>query len=194
MIVFMRKNLDSGKRLYIENKITNIAKECNRFKILTNKTRDEQLKKAYKYEMDVFIEHVKTILNILGYNLLEPFVKNKEKQLIWSLNNVKKKIEANGIYNEETSEMIVLKGSIISVDISEDLNPRVKLLRENLFNNGKIDENNIVTEDILCNSPSEAFKLVVGYQGGPISWKNNKTGKTLKDYINELSNNGLENK
>ena len=58
MIVFMRKNLDSGKRLYAEHKIRRIAEECNRYNILTSQTRDEQLKKSYKSEMDEFIEHV----------------------------------------------------------------------------------------------------------------------------------------
>ena len=107
MIVFMRKNLDSGKRLYAEHKIRVIAENCNRYNILTSQTRDEQLKKSYKYEMDEFIEHVRTILNILGYKLLEPFVENKENQIIWSLNINKDKkeiIDAKGIYNEETGD------------------------------------------------------------------------------------------
>lgn len=188
MIVFMRKNLDSGKRLYAEHKIRVIAENCNRYNILTSQTRDEQLKKSYKYEMDEFIEHVRTILNILGYKLLEPFVENKENQIIWSLNINKDKkeiIDAKGIYNEETGEFIVLKGSNISRNISENVNSRVKLLREKYYNEGTITENNKLTEDILCNSPSEAFKFVVGYPGGPINWKHNK--KTLKIYVDELS-------
>ena len=197
MIVFMRKNLDSGKRLYAEHKIRSIAEECNRYKILTSQTRDEQLKKSYKYEMDEFIEHVRTILNILGYKLLEPYVENKDEQLIWSLTvnkDKKENINAKGIYNEETGEMIVLKESIISEDMSNDINPRVKLMRENAFNDGKIDENNKLLEDFLCNSPSEAFKFIMGYPGGPIAWKNSKTGKTLKKYITNLSTTTLENR
>ena len=190
MIVFMRKNLDSGKRLYAEHKIRNIAEDCNRYNVLTSQTRDEQLKKAYKYEMDEFIEHVRTILNILGYKILEPFIENKEKQLVWSLTvnkDKKEDIKAQGIYNEYTGEMIVLKGSIISETSSEVLNNRVRLLRENTFNNGKIDKDSKLTEDVLCNSPSEAFKFVLGYPGGPVAWKNEK-GYSLKEYINDLSN------
>lgn len=185
MIVFMRKNLDSGKRLYAEHKIRNIAQKCNRYKILTTQTRDEQLKKAYKYEMDEFIEHVRIILNVLGYKLLEPFIENKEKQVTWELKVMKDNIFAKGIYNDETGEMMVLKGSTIRHFGVENLNPRVKLLRENSFNNGTIDENNKLTEDVICNSPSEAYKFVLGNHGGPISWKYKH--ETLKDYIDNIN-------
>lgn len=195
MIVFMRKNLDSGKRLYAEHQIKSIAENCNRYNVLTSQTRNEQLKKPYKYEMDEFIEHVRTILNILGYKVLEPYVENKEKQKIWSLNLNKDKkeiIKAKGIYNDETGELIVLKGSIISKSISDAVNSRVKLLREDLYNNGVIDEeNNKLKKDVLCNSPSEAFKFVVGYPGGPRDWKLN--GRTLKEYIDGLSNINSDN-
>ena len=57
---------------------------------------------------------------------------------------------------------------------NEDNNSFIKL-------KDKIDENNILQEDILFNSPSYAAAFVIGgHINGPAYWKD-ETGKALKD-------------
>jgi len=57
----------------------------------------------------------------------------------------------------------------------------LQVKREQLKNEGKIDENNKLTDDILFSSPSAASDFIIGYStSGPMTWKNHQ-GKTLKE-------------
>lgn len=191
IIAFTRKNLDRGKRTYAENKIRTLAEECNRYEILTSKTSNELLKESYQAEMNEFIGYVKTILNILGYKLLEPTVENKDEELLWEIIRDKEgeeHIHAKAYYNEETREMVLLKGSNISSTL-KNVYPKIMTMREEKREKGIIDKNNTLTEDIICKSPSEATNFVLGYRGGPYFWKNSKINMNLRDYRNNLENN-----
>ena len=78
----------------------------------------------------------------------------------------------------QTNEgFVVLQGSHINTIDSNSIPARIKDARKN----AKIDENEVLQEDILFNSPSYAAAFVIGGNAnGLIEWKT-EDGKTLKE-------------
>lgn len=76
---------------------------------------------------------------------------------------------------------VVYKGSGINPQVTGVLPPAIEKLRKELIENGGVDADYILTEDVICTSSSAAAALVVGHTlSGPMNWRN-RNGKTLKD-------------
>lgn len=93
-----------------------------------------------------------------------------------------KNIDAAGEYNEETKEMTVLKGSVLSETVVSTGSFRgtnaILKAREGVMNG------NLLTEDVSFKSSSTAANFVRGSSSnGLICWKD-ENGKTLKEVIN----------
>ena len=89
--------------------------------------------------------------------------------------------EAQGIYDESTGTLTVLKGSKVSDQVHRTDKFRsanaIEETREKFVNNG------IVKEDVLFKSPSTAANFVTGSStNGLTAWKT-KDGVTLKEAI-----------
>lgn len=98
--------------------------------------------------------------------------------------NKTKSIDAVGEYNEETKEMTVLKGSVLSDTVVSTGSFRgtraILKAREGVM------KENVLTEDVSFKSPSTAANFVRGSSSnGLICWKD-ENGKTLKEVISEV--------
>ena len=86
-------------------------------------------------------------------------------------------------YCKQTNEgFVVLRGSHIERNDAEYLNESMKKRRK--F--AKIDENNILQEDILFSSPSYAAVFVLGYNSNGLDVWKTKDGIKLKDLENNI--------
>lgn len=193
-IVFTTSNnsLGSTELNYLENRFCELAINANRYIIKNGNTPSfgNQTEET-ESDMEEFIEYAKTVMVVLGHKLLIPLtitdnnnLDNYSKDIPLFLTRKNKKtgqlIEA---YCKQTNEgFVVLRGSHIERNDAEYLNESMKKRRK--F--AKIDENNILQEDILFSSPSYAAVFVLGYNSNGLDVWKTKDGIKLKDLENNI--------
>ena len=59
---------------YLEDKFVKTARECKQYEILTKSTYDTHLKESQIAVMEEFIDHVKTLISVLGYRVFSEAV------------------------------------------------------------------------------------------------------------------------
>lgn len=88
--------------------------------------------------------------------------------------------DAIGEYNYNTNELIVKKGSVVSLDVKEFRGTPSIIKKRSMY-----VKNRIVFEDIVFKSPSTAANFISGRsKNGLDAWKN-ENGKNLKEIIKE---------
>ena len=186
-IVFISKdeNLNKAHIKYLENRLHDIAKLANRYK-LDNFVIPTQssLSESDRAEMEEFIEYIKMLVNTLGHKVFDEKreFKPKQKQDVFYIKAAR---GADGQGQPTSDGFVVFKGSkaagstVASMPLSF-LSLRQKLLDEGVF----IDKVEFLQflEDYIFSSPSTAASIVLGRSAnGLIEWKQ-KSGKTLKDF------------
>jgi hypothetical protein len=135
--------------------------------------------------MEEFIENIKTLINALGYKVLEPYLyENSNQTLIDDELLYVSSGNAQAIGKATTEGFVVLQGATINEKLSvKSVGASTVKLREKYLSNGKI-KNLITTENILFTSSSAAADFILGYSvSGPRTWKT-KDRKTLKELEN----------
>lgn len=186
-IVFVSKddNLNKAHIKYIENRLHDIAKTANRYKIENSITPTQSsISESDRAEMEEFIENIKMLVNTLGHKVFDEKreFKPKQKSEIFLI-KAARGAEAQG---EPTSDgFVVFKASKAAgttvVSMTHNfVNLRQKLIEEGvLVNKGEFCE---FPEDYIFSSPSTAASIVLGRNAnGLTEWKQS-TGKTLKDF------------
>ncbi len=186
-VIFVGRDLNKALIRYLENRLFDIAKECNRVKLLTKNTyRNTVLKESQIAVMEEFIENIKVLLNTLGYKTLEPYVSGSTSDSSIMDNNLYLNTKTASAVGRVTTEgFVVLKGAKVNEKTSpKSLSPGLIKLREKAFADEKVKDFETV-EDMLFSSSSAAADFVLGYSvSGPMFWKN-KEGVVLKDLENE---------
>lgn len=185
VVILINPEFDESKVLYLEDYFTQEVKKCARYGVKTQKTRgDVAMNKNTKLVLKDFIADVTVLINILGGNVLKPYVTEGMTKTAVSNKDTDKKqfyIEKRGadamcIRTDEG--FVLLKGSTIRMDMTDSCPPWTKALREN---NPNIDKGGIVNKDILFNTPSCAASFVLGSSvSGNIEWQT-ADGTMLKD-------------
>jgi hypothetical protein len=171
--------LNKASIRYLENRLFEIAKKCNRFDVKTKSTyKNTVLKEADRGELENFIDDVKIVTNVLGYNVF--FTKfGSEKSTKSEILHLKKgSTEAKGQMTAEG--FILFKGAVINPKTSKKSLNKNSIVRRKTLISAKV-KNLRTKEDLLFTSPSAAADFVLGYSiSGPQSWMD-KSGKTLKE-------------
>ncbi len=186
-IVFLSKdnNLNKAHIKYLENRLHDIAKSANRYKVENSVTPTQSsISESDTAEMDEFIEHLKLLVSTLGHKVFEEKreVKQKKDQNIFYI-KAARGADAQG---ERTSDgFVVYKGSIASDSTTSSMANSSLRLKESLIDNGDlqlVNGNYIFTEDYIFSSPTTAAVIVMGRNAnGLVEWKLTD-GKTLKEY------------
>ena len=195
-IVFTTSNNSFGPTeiSYLENRFCNLALLANRYEVKNgNDPTPGNITEEKESEMEEFIDYAKVIMGTLGHKLFEPVSKpvqrndndavaiNEDYSRLHLERTIKKigKIEADGMQTAEG--FVVFKGSRISPVEDDTIRSGVRQQRKA----AKIDDNNILLEDMLFSSPSSAAAFVIGKStNGLIYWKN-RDGQTLKSLEEE---------
>jgi hypothetical protein len=194
-IVFISKdeNLNKAHIKYLENRLHDIAKSANRYK-LDNFVIPTQssLSESDRAEMEEFIEYIKMLVNTLGHKVFDEKreFKAKQKQEIFSI-KAARGADAQG---QPTSDgFVVFKGSKAAGSTVASMTPNFLTLRLKLLNDGVISNKGEYlefSEDYIFSSPSTAASIVLGRNAnGLTEWKQ-KNGNTLKEF--ESSEKSLE--
>lgn len=186
-IVFISKdeNLNKAHIKYLENRLHDIAKAANRYKVdNTIVPTQSSISESDRAEMEEFIEYIKMLVNTLGHKVFEEKreFKPKQKQEIFYI-KAARGADAQG---EPTSDgFVVFKhskaaGTIVNSMTSSFVTLRQKLIDQNvLINKGEYFE---FTEDYIFSSPSTAAVMVMGRNANGLSEWKQKDGKTLKEF------------
>lgn len=188
-VIFVGRDLNKAMIRYLENQFVQIARESKRYLVLTKNTyQNTVLKESQKAVMEEFIDNVKTLINALGYKVLEPLVqadlqsRKIDDEVLYITSG---SVNARGMVTSEG--FVVLSGTTVNETTAQSLSPGMLKLRKDLLDSTKV-ENLTTIEDILFSSSSAAADFVLGYSAsGPRSWKA-KNGRTLKEIEISLSN------
>ena len=186
-VIFVGRDLNKALIRYLENRLVEIARECNRYMVLTKNTyKNTVMKESQIASMEEFINNVEVLINTLGYKVLEPVPKATDNTVYLyckgSGASAKGFVSAGGF--------TVLKDSVVSDRIVPSLETRGKtyfILRKKLESDGTI-VNGVLKKDYEFNAPSAASAVVLGHtSNGNADWKTAE-GIKLKD-LQVLSDN-----
>jgi hypothetical protein len=186
-IVFISKdeNLNKAHIKYLENRLHEIAKSANRYK-LDNFVIPTQssLSESDRAEMEEFIEYIKMLVNTLGHKVFDEKreFKPKQKQDVFYIKAAR---GADGQGQPTSDGFVVFKGSKAAGTTVASMTPSFLILRQKLLDEGVVlDKGEFLEfpEDYIFSSPSTAATMVLGRSAnGLTEWKQ-KNGKTLKDF------------
>lgn len=191
-VVFTTSNNSFGPTeiSYLENKFCNLAIEAKHCEVKNNiEPVAGNITEEKESELEEFAEYARLIVGTIGYNVFEPeTMKNdvidEEIDVLYLSRHIKSinmTIKAMG--RRTIDGFVVLRGSQISPKYVDKISNNIKKLR----NNSKINEKNVLMEDVPFSSPSTAAMFVIGNSAnGLVEWKN-KNGMTLKQ-LEELKN------
>jgi hypothetical protein len=202
------ENLTKAHVKFLESRLTLLAKEANRYKVLNgNNPQQSKLPRGDRDSMEEFINNIKILIGALSHKVLEPIYKqsnttattseilenknepiNINNPIIELFLNIKN-INSQAILTEEG--IVVKKGSEAFLSEKGSLGITYKNLRKKLKEERILIENNnklIFTQDYLFSSLSQAAAVIVGYAiNGRHSWCLTD-GTTLKKFEEQQLN------
>lgn len=186
-IVFISKdeNLNKAHIKYLENRLHDIAKSANRYKVDNSIIPTQSsISEPDRAEMEEFIENIRMLVNTLGHKVFDEKreFKPKQKQETFLI-KAARGADAQG---EPTSEgFVVFKGSKAAGSTVPSMTSNFLTLRQKLIDQNIIVQNGNSFEfpdDYIFSSPSTAAAMVLGRNAnGLTEWKL-KNGKTLKEF------------
>lgn len=171
---------------YLEHQFYQLAVKAKRYDVKNdNDPTPGNISEEKESELDEFIEYAKVIVGTLGHKVFVPLLADNNDGENTTSESIILYCTRNGINSigARTSDgFVVKKGSIISQKITKSCPDYV--LKKRTQHKNIIDANNMLTEDILFNTPSGASSFACGAStNGNIEWKTSE-GITLKS-LNE---------
>ncbi|TDQ16250.1 uncharacterized protein DUF4357 [Algoriphagus boseongensis] len=186
-IVFISKdeNLNKAHIKYLENRLHEIAKKVNRYKVENSIIPTQSsISESDRAEMEEFIEYIKMLVNTLGHKVFEEKreIKSKQKQAIFYAKAAR---GADGQGEPTSDGFLVFKGSKAAGSTVPSMTTSFVTLRQKLIDQGilldKVDYLEF-QDDYIFSSPSTASTIVLGRNSnGLLDWKM-KDGNPLKDF------------
>lgn len=180
---------------YLENRFCKLADAAGRYLVKNGiDPTSGNITEEKECELEEFIEYARMIVGTLGHKVFVPLAKHEcaasdtddtppaaTDTALFLERTIRKlglTVKAQG---RQTSEgFVVLAGSTIS-PIESNVPPGISARRSR----AQVDENHVLTEDMLFKSPSGAADFVIGNSAnGWTSWKT-EDGKTLRELENE---------
>lgn len=186
-IVFISKdeNLNKAHIKYLENRLHDIAKAANRYKVDNSIIPTQSsISESDRAEMEEFIEYIKMLVNTLGHKVFDEKreFKPKQKQETFFIKAAR---GADGQGEPTSDGFVVFKSSKAAGSTVPSMTQIFLTLRQNLINQGVLMDKGEFLEfqdDYIFSSPSTASSIVLGRNSnGLTEWKL-KDGKTLKDF------------
>ncbi|NLB81211.1 MAG: GIY-YIG nuclease family protein [Clostridiaceae bacterium] len=187
-VVFTTSNNSFGPTeiSYLENRFCGLVLAAKRYDVENSKEPTQgNITEEKESELEEFVDYARIVMGTLGHKVFEPLVSLKSMEDSEKYNEAEEPIlffnRANhNASGRRTSEgFVIFKGSTIVPNLQKSCPNNVRKYRERY--KSKIDDNNVLTEDILLSSPSAASAFIGGASlSGNIMWRT-KEGITLKD-------------
>lgn len=180
-VIFIGSDLNKALIRYLEHQLVETARVCKRYDILTKNTYKTALKESQIATMEEYIDNVKILLNALGSKVLEPILAEDSTVATEGILHLKTGgVDAKG--RVTTEGFVLMKDTKINSSLNKNdaYAETIIKLRDKYVNNGSL-ENDIIKEDILFSSSSQAAHFVLGYRvSGPKNWKD-ESGRLLRE-------------
>lgn len=189
-IIFITKdeNLNKAHIKYLENRLHDIAKIANRYKIENSIIPTQtSISESDRAEMEEFIEYIKMLVNTLGHKVFDEKreFNLKQRQETFFIKGAR---SAFGEGEPTSDGFVVFKNSKASGSIVTSMTPNFLKYRQKLLDEGVVinkGEYLEFPEDYIFSSPSTAASIVLGRNAnGLTEWKL-KGGRTLKEFESE---------
>jgi hypothetical protein len=187
VIISKDENLTKSHVRYLESKLIKETASAGRV-ILDNgnqpSTESRTLPESDIADMEFFLEQVKLILPVLGFNFLQPVPQTSG---VLQTRFVMRDVGTNAIAVEVNDQFIVLKGSTARKETTPSWSSYVSW-RDSYVTEGKLIDSPMpgyyeFTEDVPFDSPSSAAAIIAGgSRNGRTSWKLELTGQTYAEY------------
>lgn len=186
-IIFISKdeNLNKAHIKYLENRLHDIAKTANRYRIDNSIIPTQSsISEPDRAEMEEFIQYIKLLVNTLGHKVFDEKreFKPKQKQATFFIKAAR---GADGQGEPTSDGFVVLKGSKAAGSTVPSMTSNFITLRKKLINEGVLldrIEHLEFSEDYIFSSPSTAAAIVLGRNAnGLTEWKQ-KNNITLKEF------------
>ena len=173
---------------YLENQFTKLAIDSKRYIVKnSNEPSLGHVTEEKESKLEEYIDYAKIVIGALGYRIFEPIIESPEiittvlaptPEPLLSLilkQGKKEKIIAQG---KQTNEgFVIIKGSNIKSSTVKSVPTKALKDRER----ANLDDNFVLLEDMLFNSPSSAASFVTGYAiNGKDAWKDEQ-GRSLNE-------------
>lgn len=185
VIISKDDNLNKAHIKYLENRLYEIAKIVNRYKIENTVTPTQSsISESDKAEMEEFIENIKMLVNTLGHKVFEekrePKAKQKEDIFL-----IKAARGADAQGKPTSDGFVVFKGSKATTSAVNSISSSFLNLKQALVDKQVlklIEDFYEFTEDYIFSSPSTAAVIVMGRNANGLQEWKLSSGKTLKDF------------
>lgn len=184
-IIFISKdeNLNKAHIKYLENRLHEIAKSVNRYKVDNSIVPTQSsISESDRAEMEEFIENLKMLVNTLGHKVFDEKreFKPKQKQEVFFIKAAR---GADGQGKPTSDGFVVFKNSKAAATIVNSMTPNYISYRQKLIDEGVLLSKSgyyEFSEDYIFSSPSAAAVIVMGRSAnGLTEWKT-RSGKILK--------------
>jgi len=200
LIFFISKDelLTKTQIRYLESRLVEIAIQAKTAQIDNgNSPSLPTLHEADISDMEYFLEQMKLILPVMGFNFLisstaKPTISDNEEDKTRTHQMYQIKTKTFKATMQETDQgYIVFKGSEAKKELSPSCTETYRNMRRKLLETKILIEKNdelVFAEDAVFNSPSAASNMVLGRNSnGYTEWvaRNGKTFKEIQESINE---------
>jgi hypothetical protein len=193
-IVFVSKdeNLNKAHIKYIENRLYDLAKTANRYKIINgNVPTRSSISESDKAEMEEFLENIKLLVNTLGHKVFEEKRELVAKKTAPQDTFFIKATRGADAQGKPTSDgFVVFKGSKAALTTVPSISSSFLKLRQKLIDRNvmrQIGDSLEFSEDYVFSSPSTAAVMVMGRNANGLEEWKLSGGKILRDF--EVENN-----
>lgn len=165
---------------YLEHRFCQLATEAKRYEVKNgNDPTPGNPSEEKQSELEDFIDYAQVIIGTLGHKVFVPLIVVDDNPDNDSVELFCKRNGVNAIGVRTADGFVVKKGSSISEKTTKSC-PEYALKKRQQYKD-QIDENYVLREDILFNTPSGAASFVCGAStNGNVEWKT-ADGTTLKE-------------
>jgi len=189
-VVSKDDNLTKAHARFLESRVIQLSKEAGAV-VLANSTEPDfaRLPEADRADMAFFIEQLRTVLPILGFDLFRPAGGRPMGQPGADEQNPVFELDAVGVRataRESDDGFVVLAGSTARQDGTAAFPEGYRSLRDRLVKDGKLVEgpepgHYRFATNVIFPSPTAAAAVVMARSAsGPQEWKRRGTGQTYK--------------
>ena len=200
------QNITKAHARYLEARLLSIADDIGKTKLLNSTAHSPQiLPEADISDMEYFIEQIRLVLPVVGYDAFrakpkrnEPHKNNavektlsSETATIFEIKTKKLNLQAEG--QEVDGEFIVLRGSRAATKWRQKTGHNAgyaklhnKLVQSGILSIGSAEDYAVFTEDTPFSSPSAASAIIFGRaDNGRTSWRVKGKNKTYAEWQEE---------
>jgi hypothetical protein len=164
-IVFVSsdENLTKAHIRYLEGRIIDEAKQCGRFTLENDQSSGSKLPESDRADMDVFLNHIRQLLPVLGSELLVPIGQSVASKAGGPLVCKIKGALASG--RRTPDGFVIFKGSTAVLTERPKCQPNLVEQRRKLVSDGTLIQQDgylVFTKDAEFSSPSAAASVIHG--------------------------------